>query len=253
MSASVRTGLSMHQAALQPGNSDRDPVVTGSELLLLALQPPVQGADDDMQPLQILAPAAVLLSITLAAAGCGGGSGSPPVASVAGNGTTTSAAPSAGAGSGSPSGGAGGFTLKMQGGLAFSRCMRAHGIANFPDPGSDGTLNIGSSSGIDPGTAKFQSALQACQKLTGGGGKPPSPAELAKAKQQALAFSACMRRHGLADFPDPDFRNGGISIRLRSGPGSDLDPHSPTFQAASRACRGFFPGKPGAPGAKAVG
>jgi hypothetical protein len=46
-----------------------------------------------------------------------------------------------------------------------------------------------------------------------------------------------MRRHGLPDFPDPN-SNGGISINSRQGgSGSDLNPDSPAFQAAQRACQ----------------
>ncbi len=52
-----------------------------------------------------------------------------------------------------------------------------------------------------------------------------------------LAFSACMRAHGLKDFPDPS--NGGI--QLHSGPGSDLDPNNPIFQKAQPACQKDLP------------
>lgn len=49
--------------------------------------------------------------------------------------------------------------------LAFAKCMRAHGVANFPDPnGSAGQL--GPNSGIDPTSAKFQAALNGpCKSL----------------------------------------------------------------------------------------
>jgi hypothetical protein len=68
----------------------------------------------------------------------------------------------------------------------------------------------------------------------------------AKAKQQALAFSACMRKHGLPDFPDPTFSGGGVQMGIQSKPGSDLNPNSPTFQAAQQACQGHL-GVKGAP------
>jgi hypothetical protein len=65
-------------------------------------------------------------------------------------------------------------------------------------------------------------------------------------QQKALAFSACMRKHGLPDFPDPTFTSaGGIGIRVHlGGPNSDLNPSSPVFQAAQKACGGII-GKPG--------
>jgi hypothetical protein len=55
--------------------------------------------------------------------------------------------------------------------LKFSQCMRSHGVPKFPDPqignGRIG-IRIGPGSGIDPNSAQFKSAQQACQKLLGG-------------------------------------------------------------------------------------
>jgi hypothetical protein len=48
--------------------------------------------------------------------------------------------------------------------LAMARCMRAHGITNFPDPSSNGNgiaINIGSA-GIDPNSPQYRAAQQAC-------------------------------------------------------------------------------------------
>ena len=132
--------------------------------------------------------------------------------------------------------------LKTQNGEKFSACMRAHGEPNFPDPNSQGAIQIGPSSGIDPGSPKFQAAQTACQKLLPNGGQP-SPQEVAKMQKQALAFSACMRKHGLPDFPDPVFSGGGVRISIKVGSSSDLNPNSSVFQAAQRACQGFMPGK----------
>jgi hypothetical protein len=43
-----------------------------------------------------------------------------------------------------------------------------------------------------------------------------------------------MRAHGVTDFPDPSAQGG---YNIAGGPrSSDLNPNSPTFQAASRAC-----------------
>jgi hypothetical protein len=42
-----------------------------------------------------------------------------------------------------------------------------------------------------------------------------------------------MRDHGIKDYPDPNAQ-GGIQISM--SPGSDLDPNSPLFKAADRAC-----------------
>ena len=70
----------------------------------------------------------------------------------------------------------------------------------------------------------------------------------AQRQQQMLTFSACMRAHGIKDFPDPS--NGGI--QLQGGPGSDLDPNNPTFQQAQQACQKDLPFK-NAPGTAKAG
>lgn len=45
--------------------------------------------------------------------------------------------------------------------LAFARCMRAHGVPNFPDPSSSGGQD-GLAAGIDPQSPAFQSAARVC-------------------------------------------------------------------------------------------
>jgi hypothetical protein len=60
---------------------------------------------------------------------------------------------------------------------------------------------------------------------------------------QGVKFAGCMRAHGVPNFPDPS-ASGGIGIT----PGSGLDPQSPAFQAAQKACGKLLPG--GGPGAR---
>ena len=60
----------------------------------------------------------------------------------------------------------------------------------------------------------------------------------------ALKFSQCMRAHGLTNFPDPSSSGGGIQI---GGPGSNLNPASPTFQSAQKACARYSPKGAGPP------
>ena len=58
------------------------------------------------------------------------------------------------------------------------------------------------------------------------------------ARHSELAFSRCMRAHGITDFPDPSAQGG---IALSGGPGSDLNPSSPQFKAADNACKSLLP------------
>lgn len=190
--------------------------------------------------------------LALAAAGCGGADNTPSVATVAGAGG--GGAPAAGGGAVGPStssgrGAGSGMRMRMMLGganaIRYSQCMRKHGEPNFPDPDSSGGISIDSSSGIDPQSPTFQAAQKACQKLLPHGGTP-SPQQEARARSQALAFSACMRSHGVPKFPDPQFSTGRTSLRIT--PGSGIDPSSPAFQAAQRACQKDMPGGgPGAP------
>ena len=190
----------------------------------------------------------VIVALGVAAAGCGGGGTSPSVASLASPATTTdtstqSAPPALGA---AAQGGGGNLVMKMQDGAKFSACMRKNGVPNFPDPSATGVVTINGGSGIDPSSPKFRAAQQTCRKVLPNGGQP-SPQEIEKAERAALRFSACMRSHGLKDFPDPTFHNGGVTMSLRGGPGSGLDPSNPLFQKAQRACIADAPGKIGLP------
>lgn len=58
--------------------------------------------------------------------------------------------------------------------LAMSRCMRAHGVSNFPDPqfrtGPNGGTGIGirlNGSGIDTSSPSFQAAQKICGSILG--------------------------------------------------------------------------------------
>ena len=181
---------------------------------------------------------AVLSAVALLASACGGKSAAPGVASLATAGTTTTTpAASGGAPSSSDSGNHTELQMKVQNGAQFASCMRKSGVPNFPDPSSSGAVTIGPSSGIDPRSPKFQSAQAKCRTLLPNGGRPSS-AQIAKMQTAALAFSKCMRAHGVTDFPDPTFSTGGgISMRIQAKSG-DLSPNSPTFQAAQQACMG---------------
>jgi hypothetical protein len=125
--------------------------------------------------------------------------------------------------------------------LAFSQCMRAHGVSDFPDPNSQGQILIqggsGSSSGLDPDSPTFQNAQKACQSKQ----PKPTPAQQAQAMQNALKVSQCMRAHGIKDYPDPSSSGGRVSLQINGSAGSDLNPNNPLFQRAQAAC---MPGAP---------
>jgi hypothetical protein len=163
-----------------------------------------------------------LLAIVLLAPACAGGSNGPGVA-----GQGASSTPSA-----SPSGDPG------DGGLAYAKCMRDHGISDYPDPGASGgiPIRVEPGSDMDPDNPQFKAAEQACKSLLP---QPPSEEQQQQEFEDMLAYAKCMREHGIADFPDP---KPGEGFDLNAKPGSDLDPNNPQFQAASDACGGPIKG-----------
>jgi hypothetical protein len=147
--------------------------------------------------------------------------------------------------SGKPSNGSG--SGRRSAGIAFSDCMRAHGMTNFPDPGSGGAYQV---PGVEVRSPGFQSAQHACRKLWPFAGvKPPRASE--SQKRQMVAMSECMRRHGLSTFPDPvsspppPQKGNGVGMAF-GAPGSFIVipqalVNSPAFNQAAAAC-----GLPGA-------
>jgi hypothetical protein len=170
----------------------------------------------------------VLVSLSLLAAACGGGSKVSSVASLGtASGASTSSPASAGvAGPAPPAGGPGVIFSGV--GIAFAACLRSHGEPSVPDPSSRGQLSI---TGIDPHSPQLQSAEKDCQKFSPSA-PPPTASQQTRAQTQALKFAACVRKHGLPNFPDPIFRHGNIGQR-------GVDPKSPQFQSAQRACASF--------------
>jgi hypothetical protein len=145
-----------------------------------------------------------LLAMTLLLAACGGGSGD----------------------SGS------GDSASEKAGLKYARCMREHGV-DMPDPGPNGEVRLRARPGEE---SKIQAAQKACSKYLAGLARKASPAQQQAMQDAALRYARCMRQNGV-DFPDPKFENGGIRF---GGPG--LNPNSPRFQQADKACRRFMPG-----------
>ncbi len=86
--------------------------------------------------------------------------------------------------------------------LEFAKCMRAHGVSNFPDPIPSGDgFQLGS--GLDRSAPAFKAAQAKCHTLLpvpgGPGGPKFSEQSLIKVRQAAV----CMRAHGISQFPDP--------------------------------------------------
>jgi hypothetical protein len=125
----------------------------------------------------------------------------------------------------------------------FAQCMRQNGV-DMADPSTDDghvVMRASAKPGAD-GDARMKAAMAKCRHFQPNGGKPvkPKPEELAKMR----AMAKCMREHGV-DMPDPD-ENGGVRIQRKKGEGGpDINPDSPAFKAAAKACSQYAPDRAG--------
>lgn len=189
-------------------------------------------------PLAVSLTALVALGVLVT--GCGGNSPTGGVASLGSHVSKTSTTSSAAAGA---SGGTGSSASPGSQAVAYSACMRAHGVTNFSNPkisthGNEVRVAIGVTPAIT-GNPDFKSAQRACNKLLPGGGPGEGPNHQITPQEQSqyLKAAACVRSHGVPSFPDPTFSGGGVHIEHQG-----LNESSPAFKAAVHDCESLIPG-----------
>jgi hypothetical protein len=173
--------------------------------------------------------AVAVLGAGVLAAACAGGPSGQPVASL---GTTTTTTPASIAKAGSPGG-------PPSSALAFVNCMRTHGEPNMPEPVAEGrSVRIVVTPGLDPSSPRFTTANNACKHFLPGNGVPKentiSPADQA----DYLKAAACMRSHGVPNFPDPTFENGSVTL---TSPTPPIDTSSSQYKSALATCQKLIP------------
>ena len=134
----------------------------------------------------------------------------------------------AGCGGGSPT-----AATKAQHTLtAYSRCMRSHGVTDFPDPTSGQGIPKDK---IPVWNTKLPAASKACVHLmpTSGLGPQVTAQQTQSKMADVIAFARCVRRHGFARFPDPT-STGQITHQMLANAGINL--HQPAVQQAADAC-----------------
>jgi hypothetical protein len=164
-------------------------------------------------------------ALALLAAACAGG----PAAAGSGG------SPAAGGSSSTPSG------------VAYSACMRSHGVPSFPDPDAGGNLPKGDAQRFGVGTSQLRSARRACRHLL-----PDDTASLtqclmtgdcpAAVVQRALTegrtFARCMRGHGVPSWPDPTIDSAGRpSFQVTAAGISIASTRSPRMLATLGHCQ----------------
>jgi hypothetical protein len=176
---------------------------------------------------------AALLGVGVAAAGCGGESSHPGVAKL-GKATATTGSPAAQGRSKAGS---------STGVLAFIGCMRTHGEPDMPEPsvsksGREANININPSSGIDPNSPQFITASNACKHFLPNKGAPSAGQTITPADQaDYLKGAACMRSHGVSNFPDPTFQDNTVTFK----PQTPINTSSPEYARALATCQKLIP------------
>jgi hypothetical protein len=144
--------------------------------------------------------------------------------------------------------------------VAYSACMRSHGVSSFPDPDSSGALPKGAAQHFGVSSSQLQATERACQSLlpnTGSfdqqfshcvsSGDCP-PALVQQAMTLMRSFAQCMRTDGVPNFPDPTIGGGGAPFFNASGAGlSNQYTHSAAFRSKADECSSRVGGSTGVP------
>jgi hypothetical protein len=178
-------------------------------------------------PLATITTAAAVSALALLAAGCGSG-GSPGAT----NGTSSTTAATTTAQNGTTTVQIGSFA----GALAFARCMRSHGIPNWPDPTSDGGFDKSKLQQLGLSVSRVRAIEDSSCRydfVNSGGGARSAAQQGGTQLVDELSFARCMRSHGVTRFPDPTAQ-GGLTIEMVEAQGIDL--HSPAVLRVVQAC-----------------
>jgi hypothetical protein len=151
--------------------------------------------------IRVAAAVAATATLALLAAACGA---SPSSAGAGGS-------PGPGESPGSPSA------------VAYSGCMRSHGVPNYPDP-SNGQLPKGGAHAFGVSSSVFSAAQSTCHHLLPDAGSFQEqasqctlsgdcpPALVQQMMTTDLKFAQCMRSHGVPSWPDPTIGLGGQPV-----------------------------------------
>jgi hypothetical protein len=115
----------------------------------------------------------------------------------------------------------------------WAECMRGAGIVLAQD--ADGGPVVDKDKNA---IEKLNAAYETCRALApvvDSTGKPPTAQELDKLRQHA----ACVRQHGVAEYPDPDPVTGGAAAAEVL---SKRDKYDPQVKAALQACQALLGG-----------
>jgi len=135
--------------------------------------------------------------------------------------------------------------------VAYSECMRRHGVPKFPDP-SNGVIPKVNLQQLGVSSAQFDAAQRVCRPLLGSDNNSSliteclSTGVCTQAMRQQLLngmrrFARCMRSLGVRNFPDPTVNSqGSPGINLAAVPGTNWS--SPEIDHKLQVCQSRMPG-----------
>ena len=132
--------------------------------------------------------------------------------------------------------------------VAYSHCIRSHGVPRYPDPSSSGQVPKTDAQLLGVSSSQLQAAQTACQYLLPAGSLQQQehqcmqnsdcpPALVQQMLNADLKLARCMRSHGVPNFPDPT--NGGASgpvFNITKAGISDAASHTGQFIAKLNEC-----------------
>ncbi len=121
--------------------------------------------------------------------------------------------------------------------VAFSHCMRSHGVPNFPDPDSDGTIPKADPRQFGVSDSQYRTASTACAHLLPNTGEV-SQSVIQEAMNGMRRFAECMRSHGESNWPDPTTDRAGYPAFYLE---RRIDENSPQVVSEIHACQHLVP------------
>jgi hypothetical protein len=141
-----------------------------------------------------------------------------------------------------------GKSTRSPSGVAYSACMRSHGVPKFPDPDSKGNFQADPEQ-LGVSSTRYQASERACQHLLPTGGSLQQqtnqclwfgdcpPALLQQLMDIERKYAQCVRSHGVTHWPDPTLNKGRPAFDLSSAGIDTQFPNSSRFRPVDGECR----------------
>jgi hypothetical protein len=132
--------------------------------------------------------------------------------------------------------------------LAYAKCMRSHGVPEFPAPDGQGNFNDSQIQSIIQQDPHERDAFQVCRSLLPNEGTGLTVTQLQTMQEQnlhnAVKAAHCMRAHGITDFPDPSGMTQGSGVNWEPAMSAGLNLSTSSYAAAFKICSGKLVGGP---------